>query len=143
MDVNDTVNTGDDFSAYAAGYKIFTGYNFGKIPLFDLAIEGSYIFTGEISDDVNGVDVTYEQSSFNGFGLAGLRFDPFGIFGKLGVGAWNSDIGTSEETDAELHFKRQYNDLFMAHDIAEPLLSFDAKTPVWEVTESLGSTTGI
>lgn len=49
MDVKDTVSTGDDFSAYDAGYKIFTGYNFGKIPLLDLAVEGSYVISGETS----------------------------------------------------------------------------------------------
>ena len=102
VDVTDKVSTGGDFNAYADGYKIFAGYNFGKIPLFDFGIEGSYMFTGEISDDVNGVDVTYEQSSFNGFGLAGLSFGPFGFFGKLGVGAWNSDAkaGSLKRSDS-------------------------------------------
>ena len=66
------MDTDDDYSAYAAAYKIFTGYNFGKIPLLDLAIEGSYVLTDELSDEVNGIDVTYEQSSFNAFGLVGL-----------------------------------------------------------------------
>ena len=34
-----TVNFNDDDT----GYKIFAGYNFGLIPLIDLAIEGSYV----------------------------------------------------------------------------------------------------
>lgn len=46
MDVKDTVSDGDDFSAYDAGYKIIAGYNFGKIPLLDLALEGSYVASG-------------------------------------------------------------------------------------------------
>lgn len=102
MDVKDTVSTGDDFSAYDAGYKIFAGYNFGKIPLLDLAAEGSYVISGEMSDEIDGVDVTYEQSSFNAFGLAGLSFGPFGVFGKLGAGAWNSDakVGSQKESDS-------------------------------------------
>jgi len=102
MDVKDTTSTDDDFSAYDAGYKIFAGYNFGKIPLVDLALEGSYVASGELSDEINGVDVTYEQSSFNGFGLAGLSFGPFGVFGKLGAGAWNSDakVGSEKESDS-------------------------------------------
>ena len=103
MDVNDTVSTGDDFSAYDSAYKIFAGYNFGTIPLVDFAIEGSYVFSGEMSDEVNGVDVTYEQSSFNAFGLAGLNLGPFvGVFGKLGAGAWNSDakVGSQKESDS-------------------------------------------
>lgn len=65
MDVKDTVSTGDDYSANAAAYKVFAGYNFGAIPLLDLAVEGSYVFTDELSDNVNGVDVTYEQSSLS------------------------------------------------------------------------------
>jgi hypothetical protein len=102
MDVKDTVNTDDDYSAYAAAYKIFTGYNFGKIPLLDLAIEGSYVFTDELSDEVNGIDVTYEQSSFNAFGLVGLSLGPVGIFGKLGGGAWTSDAkaGSQKKSDS-------------------------------------------
>ena len=102
MDVKDTVSTGDDFSAYGAGYKIFTGYNFGKIPLLDLAVEGSYLFSGEMSDEINGVDVTYEQSSFNAFGLAGMSFGPFGFFGKLGAGAWDSEtkVGDQKKSDS-------------------------------------------
>ena len=41
------------------------------------------------------------------------------------------------DTDSEAHFRRQYSDIFMAKDIADPLLSFDAKMPVAEVRESL------
>ena len=102
MDVNDKVSNGDDYSAYAAAYKILGGYNFGKIPLLDLAIEGSYVFTDELSDDIDGVDVSYEQSSFNLLGLVGLSFGPFGIFGKLGAGAWESDtkVGSQKESDS-------------------------------------------
>ena len=102
MDVKNTVDTGDDYGAYAAAYKIFGGYNFGKIPLLDLAIEGSYIFTDELSDDINGVDVSYEQNSFNALGLVGLSLGPFGIYGKLGAGAWNSDVkvGSQKESDS-------------------------------------------
>jgi hypothetical protein len=43
----------------------------------------------------------------------------------------------SEDTDLDAHFKRQYNDIFTARDIANPLLSFDAHTPVAQVEESL------
>ena len=91
MDVDDKVSNGDEYSAYAAAYKILGGYNFGKIPLLDLAIEGSYVFTDELSDDINGVNVSYEQSSFNALGIVGLSLGPFGIYGKLGAGAWESD----------------------------------------------------
>lgn len=36
-------------------------------------------------------DLTFSQTSFNGFGLAGLSFGPFGIFAKAGLSSWNSD----------------------------------------------------
>jgi outer membrane immunogenic protein len=102
MDINDKVSSGFDYSAYAAAYKILGGCNFGKIPLLDLAIEGSYVFTDELSDDIDGVDVSYEQSSFNLLGLVGLSFGPFGVFGKLGAGAWDSDtkLGSQKESDS-------------------------------------------
>jgi len=102
VDVKESGETEDDFSEYAPGYKIFTGYNFGKIPLLDLALEGSYIMTDEMSDEINGVNVTYEQSSFNAFGLVGLSLGPFGLFGKIGGGAWDSDmkIGDQKKSDS-------------------------------------------
>ncbi len=102
VDVKESAETDGDFSEYAAGYKIFAGYNFGKIPLLDLAVEGSYIMTDEMSDQINDVNVSYEQSSFNAFGLAGMSFGPFGFFGKLGAGAWDSEtkVGDQKKSDS-------------------------------------------
>lgn len=42
-----------------------------------------------------------------------------------------------EDKETEAQFKRQYNDLFKAKDIATLLLSFDAATPVSQVRKSL------
>lgn len=44
-----------------------------------------------------------------------------------------SDIFSNEDLTFESHFKRQYNDIFMAKDIAEPLLSFNDQIPVEDV----------
>jgi hypothetical protein len=56
---------------------------------------------------------------------------------KSKADAKDTDKSPSEDTDPEAHFKRQYNDIFQAKDIANPLLSFDANTPATLVGESL------
>ncbi len=58
--------------------------------------------------------------------------------GKMQAGIESSDTGPSDDIAFSSHFKRQYNELFTAKDIAEPLLSFDGETPVTRATESLG-----
>lgn len=92
---------GNDLEFDSMGYKLILGYNFGVVPLVDLAVEGAYVNLGE--ESVGGV--SYEQTAWNGFGLAGLSFGPFGIFVKTGLSAWDSEtrIGgissTSSGTD--------------------------------------------
>jgi HD domain len=49
----------------------------------------------------------------------------------------HSDIFSSEDLTFDKHFKRQYNDIFMAKDIAESLLSFNEQIPVSEVRDIL------
>ena len=69
-----TVKSGD-YSESDSAYKVLLGYNFGVIPLIDLAVEGSYVHFGNPSDNTTNVEVT----GLNAFGLAGLSFGPFGI----------------------------------------------------------------
>jgi outer membrane immunogenic protein len=77
-----------DFSDDDTGFKMFGGYNFGIIPLLDLAIEGSYVDFGEAKDsgavntDITGWDI---------FGVAAINLGPIGVFGKLGQIWWKSD----------------------------------------------------
>ena len=78
---------GDDFDFDSTGYKLVLGYNFGVVPLVDLAVEGAYVNLGE---ETSG-GITVEQTSWNGFGLAGLSFGPFGIFAKTGLAAWDAE----------------------------------------------------
>ncbi len=68
-----------------SAYKVFGGYNFGVIPLVDLAIEASYVDFGAPDSSVGKVDI----SGINAFGLAGLSFGPFGIFAKVGMVDWD------------------------------------------------------
>lgn len=70
----------------STGYKLVLGYNFGVIPLIDLGVEGAYVNLGEESSK----SANFEQTSWNGFGLAGLSFGPIGLFAKLGMAAWDA-----------------------------------------------------
>ncbi|MFV2058778.1 MAG: outer membrane beta-barrel protein [Thiohalomonadales bacterium] len=85
-----------------SAYKLFGGFNFGIIPLIDIAVEGSYVDFGDASGNITGggsakVDVT----GYDAFGLVGLSFGPFGIFAKAGVIDWSVDktisgVGSSD-----------------------------------------------
>ena len=79
-----------DFDESDSAYKIFGGYNFGVIPLIDLAVEASYVDFGNPSQGDRNIEIT----GLNAFGLAGLSFGPFGIFAKAGMIDW--DVDTSE-----------------------------------------------
>lgn len=75
-----------EFNENDAGYKIFLGYNFGIIPLIDLAVEGSYVDFGKPS----GNNVEIDLVGWDAFGLAALTFGPFSVFGKMGFLNWDS-----------------------------------------------------
>ena len=81
----------ENYDADGTGYKLIVGYNFGVVPLIDLAIEGAYVDLGE---ETSG-SVTYAQTSLNGFGLLGLSFGPVGLFAKAGLAAWDADTRTA------------------------------------------------
>lgn len=88
---------GDDtFDVDTNGYKLILGYNFGIVPLVDLAIEGAYV---DMGDEKVG-DLTFSQTSLNGFGLLGLSFGPVGLFAKAGFAAWDAEskIGNLKTT---------------------------------------------
>ncbi len=77
-----------DFDENDLAYKVFGGYNFGLIPLVDVAVEVSYVDFG--SPSAGGVNVGI--TGINAFGLAGVNFGPFGVFAKFGMSEWDSDI---------------------------------------------------
>jgi hypothetical protein len=86
-----------DFDESDSAYKVFGGYNFGVIPLIDLAVEASYVDFGTPSR--GGIDV--EITGLNAFGLAGLSFGPFGIFAKAGMIDWDVDVsGNISDSDS-------------------------------------------
>ena len=88
----------DNLDFDSTGYKILLGYNFGVVPLIDLAVEGAYVNLGEESRG----NVKFEQTSWNGFGLAGLSFGPIGLFVKAGMAAWDTEtrIGSVKTSDS-------------------------------------------
>lgn len=89
-----------DFSETDTGAKIFAGYNFGVIPLLDLAIEGSYVDFGNPSNILSdGTSVQYELTGWDAFGLIGGNIGPIGIFGKAGMISWDSDVTIGSATN--------------------------------------------
>jgi hypothetical protein len=86
-----------DFDESDSAYKVFAGYNFGVVPLVDLAIEASYVHFGNPSVGVASAEVT----GLNAYGLAGLSFGPLGLFAKAGVINWGADTSDGTVTNSE------------------------------------------
>ena len=77
---------GDD-----SAYKVFLGYNFGVIPLINLAIEGSYVDFGTAQETVAGNSLETSVDGWNAFGLIGVNLGPASLFAKVGAMSWESD----------------------------------------------------
>jgi outer membrane immunogenic protein len=85
-----------DFDDDDWGYKIFAGYNFGLIPLLDLAVEGSYVDFGEASSsEIGNRDVGI--TGWDVFGLVCFNLGPIGVFGKVGQIWWDSDSNAIQD----------------------------------------------
>lgn len=78
------------------GYKLFAGYNFGLVPMFDIAVEGSYVDFGEVSETAVPLvgDVNASLTGYDLFGVAAYNIGPVGIFGKVGYVWWDGEIST-------------------------------------------------
>ncbi|MBZ2169504.1 MULTISPECIES: outer membrane beta-barrel protein [Marinobacter] len=92
-----------DFDDDDTGYKIFGGYNFGLIPLVDLAVEGAYVDFGSFGGSAGPVNADLDVTAWTGAGLAGIKLGPVGIFGKVGAALWDSEfsggLGDDDGTD--------------------------------------------
>lgn len=84
-----------DFDDDDNGYKVYGGFNFGLVPLIDLAVEGGYVnfgtFAGAIGD--NTAD-SIDASAWSAFGLAGFKLGPIGLFAKTGLIKWDVEFDT-------------------------------------------------
>lgn len=78
----------------ASSGKVFAGYNFGLIPLLDIAVEASYVDFGEISSAIGGTS-NAQLSGIDAFGLVGLKFGTIGVFAKTGIINWESEVTTA------------------------------------------------
>jgi opacity protein-like surface antigen len=87
---------GNDFDGNDTAWKAIVGYNFGVVPLIDLAVEGSYVDFGKPDD--GGAEV--ELTGWDAFGLVGVNLGPVGLFAKAGMFMWDSDIKASGISDA-------------------------------------------
>ncbi|MDK9556022.1 outer membrane beta-barrel protein [Marinobacter sp. M216] len=94
------VNVSIDFDDEDTAYKIFGGYNFGLIPLVDLAVEGAYVDFGKFKGNVGAIsDSNFEVDGWTGAGLAGIKLGPVGIFGKAGFISWDGDLDNFGDDD--------------------------------------------
>jgi hypothetical protein len=73
------------------GYKVFLGYNFGIIPLINLAVEGSYVDLGKAKGTVLGSSSDTSVTGLNAYGLLGFNLGPISLFGKAGAISWDSE----------------------------------------------------
>jgi opacity protein-like surface antigen len=99
LGVGDSTTESGDFSESDSGYKVFGGYNFGVVPLIDLALEASYVHFGNPSNTQASIES--EVTGLNAYGLAGLSFGPFGLFVKAGVIDWGVDTTEGTVTNSE------------------------------------------
>jgi OOP family OmpA-OmpF porin len=88
--IKDNINT-ENFDSDDAAYKLFAGWRFNVLPIFDLAIEGAYTDFGKPSQTLGAQRV---ETNINGPSIAGLAIlplGPFDLYGKLGAINWNVD----------------------------------------------------
>lgn len=92
------------FDEDTTGYKVLFGYNFGLIPLIDLAVEADYRDFGSFENGRYGV--TSDVTSVDVYGLAGVNLGPLGLFAKLGYADTDADttvgrvkVATSESSN--------------------------------------------
>lgn len=92
-----TVESGP-FDESDSAFKVIGGFNFGIIPLLDVAVEASYVDFGKPARNNSSIEVT----GLDAFGLAGLSFGPFGLFAKAGMISWDADssAGTVSSSDS-------------------------------------------
>lgn len=72
------------------GYKVFGGYNFGLLPMVNLAIEGSYVDYGTLNGNILGEPIQFSNTALQAHLVGGLDLGPVGLFAKAGVSDWKT-----------------------------------------------------
>jgi hypothetical protein len=85
----------------ATAFKIFGGYNFGIVPLVNLAIEGSYVNFGTAEGSSGASSAEASVSGLDAFGLVGVNMGPVSLFGKVGAIYWDSEFSAPSQTTDE------------------------------------------
>lgn len=74
------------------GFKVFGGFMF-DLPLLDLGVEVGYVDFGQpevnVPTNLGDVDVEFETSGINLWGIAGTELGPIDVFAKLGYVSWD------------------------------------------------------
>jgi len=95
--VGDASVESGNFDESDSAYKLIGGFNFGIIPLVDVAVEASYVDFGKPARNNSSIEVT----GLDAFGLAGLSFGPFGLFAKAGMISWDADSSAGTVTTSD------------------------------------------
>ena len=91
-----------DFDDSDTGYKVFAGYNFGLVPLFDIAAEVAYIDFGSTDGEINNLtNNSLDATGWTASGLVGFDMGPFGVFGKVGYFSWDVDVDSAFGKDSD------------------------------------------
>jgi outer membrane immunogenic protein len=97
----DVQDGGVEYSDNDTAFKIFGGYNFGIIPLINLAIEGSYVDFGTAKGNVSGSGVETSVTGWDLFGLVGVNMGPVSLFGKVGAIRWDDKSSSGDHTGTD------------------------------------------
>ena len=91
-----------DYKADSTSYKIILGYRFMGF----LAVEGSYIDFGKLSDSIDTIEGTVSvENDLKGIDAFAMGMLPLGIadlFAKIGFVSWDSDIRAAVGSISEL-----------------------------------------
>ena len=84
----------DSFGTYIddsdTGYKFIAGYNFGLVPMVDLAVEASYLDLGSQTGYFLGDPTVFTNTAQQLHLVGGLDLGPVGLFAKAGVTEWKT-----------------------------------------------------
>lgn len=82
------IGTTNDFKSSGTAGKLIAGYNFGIIPLVEVAVEANYVVLQEAEEK----KVKMDGNAINGFGLVGINLGSLGLFGKAGMSNYSLKV---------------------------------------------------